>query len=136
MGLELLRDSYSVLHIEDHIGDADLVSELLKECAPDGFEITHVGAVRKAVPLLHERRYDIILLDLSLPDAYGAESIEALHDLAPDTPIVVLSGMECEKLLKRSRQGGACEYLIKNHLTGPGLHKVLTEAIERNRARS
>jgi len=133
MILELLQESYSILHVEDHIGDADLVLELLRDCAPDAFRITHVGAVRKAVPLLREKRFDLILLDLSLPDAFGAESVDSLIELAPDTPIVVLSGMQCERLSQRSKRCGARAVLYKDHMNGPALQCALTQVIMESR---
>ena len=74
-----------------------------------------------------------MLLDLSLPDSQGLDTLVRLHEAAKDVPIVVLTGTEDETLGVQLIQAGAQDYLIKGQVSGPLLTRSLRYAIERNR---
>lgn len=130
----LLADPFKVLLVEDHMGDAVLVQTLLEEAGHNSFYITHVGALRSAVTKLQECKFDLVLLDLSLPDSTGMDTVRAFVEKAPDVPIVVLSGSEREELALAAIRHGVQDYLIKGQIDGSALAKTMMFAIERNRS--
>jgi PAS domain S-box-containing protein len=124
---ELLR----VLLIEDHPGDARLIRALLAEVPGLGWQLMHVDRLATALPLLAAGAVDVVLLDLSLPDAHGLATVERVQAAAPDTPIVVLTGLDDEATGLRAVQAGAQDYLIKSQVSGELLARAVRYARER-----
>jgi signal transduction histidine kinase len=122
----------TVLLVEDNPGDAELMRELLSELAEPP-EVLHAARLSDALALLEPARVDVILLDLSLPDARGLDTVERMHRAAPHLPIVVLTGLDDEALAVRALQAGAQDYLVKGAVTGPGVRRAIRHARERNR---
>ena len=79
--------------------------------------------------------FDVILLDLGLPDSAGYETFSGIHQQAPKIPIVVLSGLEDEELAMRTVREGAQDYLVKDKLIGDLLLRSLRYSVERMRAK-
>ena len=123
-----------VLLVEDNPGHAYMLREMLKRTAPAQFELTHVERLEQALAHLEQAPYDLLLLDLSLPDSQGFETFARARAQAPDTPIIVLSGYEDEELAIRAVREGAQDYLIKGHVDGNLLARAIRYAIERGRA--
>ncbi len=122
-----------ILLVEDQPGDALLTQTMLSEAAPNGFMLTHVSSIRRAVQNLKEGPCDVVLLDLSLPDTCGLETVNSILEVAPSVPIVVLSGLSNERLAIQSMQQGAQDYLIKGQVDGNLLLRTVCFAIERKR---
>ena len=120
-----------MLLVEDNPGDARLVEILLSEVDPSGFSITNVKRLEEAVERLGSQEYDIILLDLSLPDSSGLETVSRVRDAAPRTPMVVLSGRDDEQTALQALQGGAEDYLVKGRGSGDTIARVIRYSIER-----
>jgi DNA-binding NarL/FixJ family response regulator len=120
-----------VLLIEDHPGDARLIRALLAEVPDLGWQLTHVDRLATALPLLAAGAVDVVLLDLSLPDAHGLATVERVQAIAPDTPIVVLTGLDDEATGLRAVQAGAQDYLVKNQVSGELLARAVRYARER-----
>jgi PAS domain S-box-containing protein len=130
--------SIKILLVEDNSGDARLVRAMLfdrdmDKSIPITFDLTHVERLGQALTSLAEETFDIILLDLSLPDEYGLETVNQVQDAAPDVPIVVMSGLSDEALAIKAVQEGAQDYLVKGHVDGYSLIRSLRYAIERKR---
>jgi signal transduction histidine kinase/CheY-like chemotaxis protein len=123
-----------VLLIEDNPGDARLLRELLQETGSSQFELVHADRFSEALAWLSERRFDVILLDLSLPDAQGLDTIGRLGAQAEGTPIVILTGLNDEELAIRALQQGAQDYLVKGQADGQLLARALRYSIERHKA--
>jgi diguanylate cyclase (GGDEF)-like protein/PAS domain S-box-containing protein len=121
----------AVLLVEDNLGDARLLREMLKEQAWHNIELTHVGSMSEAERHLTSRRVDVILLDLGLPDAQGLGAVRRAHAIAPRVAQVVLTGMDDESLAVGALQEGAQDYLVKGQIETPGLLRALRYAIER-----
>lgn len=124
-----------ILLVEDNPGDVRLLRTYLAE--PDGerFEVTHADRLDAGCACLTEgRHYDVILLDLSLPDSQGIQTLTRMYAAAGSLPIVVLTGLEDESLGMRLVQAGAQDYLVKGSLTGWLLKRALRYAIERKQA--
>jgi diguanylate cyclase (GGDEF)-like protein/PAS domain S-box-containing protein len=121
----------TVLLVEDNLGDARLLREMLNEDRSLGIELVHVGRMSEAEGHLSLHPVDIILLDLGLPDAQGLEAVRRAHAAAPLVPLVVLTGMDDEALGAQAMQDGAEDYLVKDQLETRGLLRALRYAIER-----
>lgn len=96
--MSIAGERIKILIVEDHLGEADLVKAWLTGIAVDAFEMVHIGTVHAAVRLLSEKRFDVVLLDLSLPDSYGLETILAIREVNPRIPIVVMTGIRHPRL--------------------------------------
>jgi DNA-binding response OmpR family regulator len=129
----IAQDCLNVLLIEDNPGDANLVMNMLASSRLRVFKVTHVGVARKAVQCLKDNEFHAVLLDLSLPDTYGMETIFSILEAAPEVSIVVLSGLANEKLAIQALQYGVQEYLTKGNIDASHLERSLVCSIERNR---
>jgi two-component system sensor histidine kinase/response regulator len=126
----------SVLLVEDNPGDADLIRYLLNNptaVAPShaAFVIHHVDRISRALVQLNQTAYDIILLDLSLPDGQGMETFNKMKISAQNVPIVVLSGLDDETMTVKAMQQGAQDYLLKGDIDAELLTRAIRHAIER-----
>ncbi|MBD2102479.1 response regulator [Leptolyngbya sp. FACHB-261] len=123
-----------VLLIEDNPGDARLLQELLREVTSVQIELEPVDCLSKGLQRHNEASFDVILLDLSLPDSQGFHTFERLHTHAREIPIIVTTGLNDETLALRAVQEGAQDYLVKGQITGELLVRSIRYAIERKRA--
>jgi PAS domain S-box-containing protein len=124
-----------ILLVEDNPGDIRLLQEyLLRDSgATSGFQIVHADRLGRAIEILAEARFDAVLLDLSLPDGHGMDTLIRMCPAANGIPIVVLTSIEDEELGMQLIQAGAQDYLVKGQVTGPLLMRSLRYAAERNR---
>ncbi|MBC1218823.1 response regulator [Nostoc sp. UCD121] len=123
-----------VLLVEDNPGDVFLLQEFLKEVTTVVVDLIPVERLSEAINYLAKEIFDVILLDLSLPDSQGLESFVIAHHQAKATPIIVLTGINDETLAIRAMQEGAQDYLVKGQVTGDLLVRSMRYAIERQRA--
>src|SRR5919108_2311452 len=123
-----------VLLVEDNQGDARLLRELLKETGRSQFDLVHVDRLSEALRVLRAEPFPVILLDLSLPDAHGLDTIGRLRCQAAAVPIVILTGLNDEEIAVRAVEEGAQDYLIKGQVDGHLLARSLRYAIQRHRA--
>jgi diguanylate cyclase (GGDEF)-like protein len=122
-----------ILLVEDNPGDARLLREYLSDAGGASFEICHVTHLSEALEVLGEGGQDVMLLDLSLPDSHGLETVRTAHSSAPGVPIVVLTGFDDETQAVRAVQEGAQDYLVKGRADGNLLVRSMRYAIERHR---
>lgn len=130
-GTRLGPSSIQVLLIEDSAADARLLQEFLRETLQNEFELTHVERLGKALQRLQADSYDVILLDLTLPDSNGLSSLNALLEQTPSTPVVVLTNTNNPELAVDAVRQGAQDYLIKRQMHPEVLVRSLHYAIER-----
>ena len=121
----------SLLLIEDNPGDARLLREMFADSGSHDMVLTQVGCMREAESLLAQRRVDVILLDLGLPDTEGLRAVQRAHAAAPRVPLVVLTGLDDELMAVQALQEGAQDYLVKGQIETRGLLRSLRYAIER-----
>jgi diguanylate cyclase len=126
------RASLRVLLVEDNPGDARLVEILLSETGQE-FDVKRVGTLGEALDEL-DRPPKVVLLDLSLPDSAGLETVERMRRAAPQLPIVVLSGRDDEEVALRALQSGAEDYLVKGQGDGDLISRSIRYSIERKSA--
>jgi PAS domain S-box-containing protein len=128
-----------ILLVEDNPGDAKLIEEFLigKKRTLTGverFDLVHEMKLADGLKRLSEQDFDIILLDLNLPDSKGMDTFAKVHVEVPDTPTVVLTGIDDEALAVQALQVGAQDYLVKGMLDWGLLSRAVHYAIERQRA--
>jgi signal transduction histidine kinase len=123
-----------LLLIEDNPGDVRLMREALRESASMAFVVDTAGRLDDGLAQLSAARHELVLLDLSLPDSQGMETLRTLRAAAPDVPIVVLTGMDDEGLATEAVREGAQDYLVKGQLDGPLIQRAIRYAVERQRA--
>ncbi|MEH1814916.1 MAG: response regulator [Nostoc sp.] len=123
-----------VLLVEDNPGDVLLLQELFKEVTTVVVKLMPVERLYEAVNYLTNEIFDVILLDLSLPDSQGLQTFVIAHNQAKATPIIVLTGTNDETLATSAMQQGAQDYLVKGQVTGDLLVRSMRYAIERQRA--
>ncbi|AFZ23361.1 PAS/PAC sensor hybrid histidine kinase [Cylindrospermum stagnale PCC 7417] len=122
-----------VLLVEDNPGDVFLLQELLRDVTTSVVELMPVERLSEAFICLAKESFDVILLDLSLPDSQGWETFVRTHRQAKATPIIVLTGIDDETLAIRAMQEGGQDYLVKGQVTGDLLVRSMRYAIERQR---
>jgi len=127
------KKAIDILLVEDQPADAQLVEELLTAESSARFSFSYVKWLKDAITSLGRVHPDIVLLDLSLPDACGLETVAAVQKAAPRIPIVVLSGMENEELAIQAVHRGAQDYILKGSVDGHLLLRSIRYAIERKR---
>jgi DNA-binding NtrC family response regulator len=120
--------------VEDDPNDVTLFREMLDETKTVQFELTHCNTLTSALTLLGEKSFEIILLDLSLPDGKGLDTVMRTQAAMPNIPIVVMSGLGDEELAVRALHEGAQDYLMKGQVDGSLLIRAIRYAIERKRA--
>ncbi len=128
-----MKSIKTVLLVEDNLGDARLLREMLNEQSSHAIELTHVASMSEAEKYLAEHAVDIILLDLGLPDAQGLRAVQRARAAGPGVTLVVLTGLDDESLASQAMQEGAQDYLIKGQIETRALLRALRYAVERKR---
>jgi PAS domain S-box-containing protein len=125
-----------LLIVEDDLIDRKLLERLLAQSSLNIAEIQCADRLSKAIGLLRESSFDMILLDLGLPDSRGTESVIELQTHVPQVPIVVLSGLDDENTAITAMQKGVQDYLIKGQVDSTLLMRSIRYAFERKKAES
>jgi sigma-B regulation protein RsbU (phosphoserine phosphatase) len=120
-----------VLLIEDDPDDVLLIREMLHEAEGLRFRVAEAGRLSAAQEILSAESFDVVLMDLGLPDSQGLDSFEAVHAAAGDLPIVVLTGLDDESVGLDAVQRGAQDYLVKGHVNAGLLARSACYAVER-----
>lgn len=120
-----------VLLVEDNDVDAQLTQDLLSEWSIEEFQIARAKTLGEGLTLLSREQFDAVLLDLSLPDAFGLPTVKQVHATSPTIPVVVLSGVNDQNLALQAVQQGAQDYLVKGQGHPELLARAVRYAIER-----
>ena len=120
-----------ILLIEDNREDAIIIREMLKETSNISFELEHVDRLKTGFESLFNHSFDVLLLDLNLPDSWGFDTFIRTYDQAPELPIVIMSGFDDEDVAVKAVREGAQDYLIKGQIDGRLLARSISYAIER-----
>lgn len=121
-----------VLLIEDNQGDAVLIREMLKEVKSTEFKVKHAHILSEGMEYLLKEDFDIILLDLALPDSTGIKTFTITNEHAPELPIIILTGLSDEEFAIKAVGEGAQDYLVKGEVDSRLLDRSMKYAIERN----
>ncbi|MGB7760778.1 MAG: response regulator [Bryobacteraceae bacterium] len=126
----------NVLLIEDNPGDARLVQEMLAEAEANSFRVHTAASLVTALDALAHEKFDVALVDLSLPDSNGLETLLTVQRHAPGLPIVALTGLKSDSMALAAVQQGAQDYLVKGTLTTESLVRALQYAMMRRHSSS
>jgi signal transduction histidine kinase len=133
----MTNEVITVLMIEDNAGDVRLLKSLISDAmqiSPSTLiELTTAGRLGEGLALARQKSFDVILLDLSLPDSQGLDTFSRTQKIASEIPVIVLSGLDDESLALQAVRQGAQDYLAKGEVTGYLLIRAMRYAIERKR---
>lgn len=129
--------AYRILVVEDNPGDFVIIEDLLSEILSDA-RVTNAIDFKQADSLLQDNvtPFDIILLDLSLPDKAGNDLITEIVRIAPDCPIIILTGFSDMNFTIQAISLGIEDYLVKDDLSATILLKSISYSIERKKSKS
>ena len=120
-----------ILLIEDNPADVKLIENLLKKSNDNSFKIESYPRLNDGMNVLNEKEFDIILLDLSLPDSDRKNTLKTIIRNDIDIPVIILTGLDEKKYALQSLQRGAQDYLTKGELNSNILNRSILYAIER-----
>ncbi len=123
----------AVLLVEDSAVDAALVKGLLRHGGSEQFAVSEVTTLAEALRCLNQSEIDVVVLDLTLPDSTGLETLQRMVARSTRVPIVVLTGAD-EAIGIEAMREGAQDYIPKGQLQGPLLARSVRYAMERHRA--
>ncbi|MBI4862399.1 MAG: response regulator [Candidatus Riflebacteria bacterium] len=130
-----------ILLVEDNPGDARLIREMVlaakaERTVPPGSELAEVARLDEALEAVATTRFDVVLLDLGLPDARGLEGPRRIRKAAPDLPIVIMTGLDDRETTNRAMTEGVQDFLLKEEVNARWLGRAIRYAVERVRAES
>jgi signal transduction histidine kinase len=125
-----------ILLIEDNPGDARLIRDMLAQARGMACEPEWVDTLSAGIARLKEQPFDVVLLDLGLPEGHGLDTLRRLLTEAPSaSTVIVMSGLSDEDVAVEAVHSGAQDYLVKGHVDAALLTRSIRYAIERNQAR-
>jgi DNA-binding NtrC family response regulator len=125
-----------VLYVEDNTSDvAYLVSEVLSKISDPVFDLDVASSIADAREKYYKKSYDIVLLDMNLPNGQGMKSVEKVMEFARTVPVVILSEFDDESLARRAVKKGVQDYLIKGEFNSRGFKRAVSHALYRNESK-
>ncbi|MGB2695602.1 MAG: ATP-binding protein [Dehalococcoidia bacterium] len=128
-----MKQLINVLEIEDNPGDARLIQEMLVEAKDARFHVERADRLAAGLDRLSGSEFDVLLLDLGLPDGDGIGTFLQAQAQGVQVPIVVLTGTNDDVLALQAVQLGAQDYLVKGSVDSDSLSRCIRYAIERQR---
>jgi signal transduction histidine kinase/DNA-binding NarL/FixJ family response regulator len=128
----LIRPSLNILLVEDNPGDVEIIKDYIRASEIE-FTLTHVSTLRETLLNCIDHVYDVILLDLGLPDSEGMEALKKLHIFKVVPPIIVMTGLDDEDFALSALREGAQDYLVKSRMSPDKILKSIQYGIERKK---
>lgn len=122
----------NVLLVEDNKADVRLFQEYLRDQKPS-FSISNTDSLKKAWHLDQSLASEVIVVDLTLPDTAGEETVTLATQYFRDKPIIILTGLDDLDLAKKSVMNGVQDYLVKGEINQTSLRRALQHAIARHK---
>ncbi len=126
-----MPEKIKILVIEDNSADVRLIKIYLEEYFEDKFEFSSFAYLQKGLDALSSSPFDIIILDLTLPDSAGLETFKKVHEHSPAIPIIVLTGIDNELIGINAMKLGAQDFLVKGNIHSKELSRSVNYSIER-----
>jgi two-component system, cell cycle sensor histidine kinase and response regulator CckA len=126
-----MPETLKILLVEDNPGDADFIRIILEGNSEPDYEVTNVQRLSQALQAVTSDHFDLIILDLGLPDSSGLETLWSLIRVVPTLPVVVLTGNLDEQVGLEAVKAGAQDFLNKGQISSQLLLRVLRYAFER-----
>ena len=115
-----MEPQINILVVEDNPGDVLIVNELLRSSGIS-FKSSNASTLKETLKLCRLNAYDIVLLDLGLPDSIGLQTLKEINSSRIKSPLVVMTGLDDENTALEALREGAQDYLVKNSLTADGI---------------
>jgi signal transduction histidine kinase len=129
-----MKNELNILLVEDNEGDERLIRELLGEQHLIRFNVDLASSLKESESKIPENKFDIILLDLGLPDSNGLETLFKFKALFPElATIIILTGLNDTEVGLKAVNSGAQDYIIKGHVDSDKLLKSIIYSYERSR---
>lgn len=128
---QLFPPIINVLLVEDTLADSMIIANALNSVAPNGYKIQIVETLSAALKDLSKNHYDVVLLDLSLPDSVEFSGLLSVHSAAPKTPVIVLTNIDDEEVALSAVKHGAQDYFFKNNVRGKDIIRAIKYSIQR-----
>jgi diguanylate cyclase (GGDEF)-like protein/PAS domain S-box-containing protein len=126
------QEIVTALLIEDDSVEAELIRAELSVLVRPRVRVDETCRLMAGIAQLAKRRYDVVLLDLNLPDGYGRQNLHRVRAAAPNVPIIILTNLEDEEAAAMSLAEGAQDYIFKRNITAELLRHSIRHAIARN----
>ncbi|MGV2828854.1 ATP-binding protein [Myxosarcina sp. GI1(2024)] len=124
-------ESFSILVVEDSASDADLLHRTFLKAGKSQWSLKIVERLREGINLAKVSHFDIVLLDLSLPDSDGLDTVESFINAVPNLPVIILTAASDEELAIAAIGKGAQDYLVKGEIFPSLLVRSIRYSIER-----
>jgi len=134
MNRPLLSPVLRILLIEDSRSEAIYIERTLTRGGPYACKVTKAYTIASGIPLLEAQDFDVVLMDLRLPDVTGFSGLHAVQAVAPKVPIVILTGIDDEETERAAMENGAQDYLLKERASLSALTRSMRHAIQRRSA--
>jgi DNA-binding NarL/FixJ family response regulator len=121
----------SVLLVEDDPQHAESIKAMLERVHEFDFVLNHCYKLQEGLKILKNDEFDVILLDLGLPDSAGFETFQSIHQQATKIPIVIFTSLFDEEIALKTLRSGAQEYLFKGEYDGQDLVTAINHSIAR-----
>jgi signal transduction histidine kinase len=122
-----------LLMVEDDSNYFRLVRQVLERCSTPSFKVNHVTELRSLAEYSRGDSIDVILLDLTLPDSQGLDTVRTARNMCPRIPIIVLTGVNDEQIGLQALAEGAEDYLVKQRISNDSLLRCIQYAITRKK---
>jgi len=129
----MLYQTIKVLLVEDMLMIAKITEQMLKKSPSNRYVATHRARLAEAVATLKTEEFDVILLDLNLPDSRELDTLARIIEVAPDVPIIVLTANNSDEVGLQAVKIGAQDFLLKGDFNYLTLDRAIVYAIERHR---
>ena len=133
-GALTIPETIKILLVEDNPGDARLIREMLIDEPSAGIALEWEPTLAAGLERARKGGISAVLLDLTLPDGSGLDTLHAACREMPHVPIVVLTGMDDEELASKAVRSGAQDYLVKGRIDRSALLRSVRYSIERSRS--
>jgi CheY-like chemotaxis protein len=120
-----MGENIKILLIEDNSGDAYLIEEHLEEFADFSYELKSVGTLNEGLNILKEQPFDVILLDIVLPDSDGVSTFFRIHNLNSRIPIILLTEIDDKAIGSYAVEKGAHDFFVKGQTDGRLLECII-----------
>jgi diguanylate cyclase (GGDEF)-like protein len=120
-----------VLLVEDDRLDVEMVTQILKRDDRTSYRLTHVETLAQCLDRLESDRFDIVLVDLNLPDATGGDVVNRISLAYSHVPVVILSGNADQDFATRAIRAGAQDFIVKGAQSAMELPRAMAYAVER-----
>jgi len=131
--LPLTEEVIRVLLIEDNPVDTQLITKMLHDIDRPSIHLKHAKHLTQGMNYLAKHETDLVLLDLRLSDSSGIETLSKVHTHSPDTPLIILTGMDDDEIAFQVVRNGAQDYLLKEGLDPRLLARSIRYAMDRSK---